>query len=288
MSDLVYLTKVEDDDQFIYILANEPAKSFSRLTSHANGKPLREVLPPEVYTNIEEKYLQVLATKKPVKYEDKIVLPTPLNHTNNHVVYWESTVTPVINQEGQCTHLLAVVRDVTERKTYEHQLKYLAHHDNLTGLPNRTYFFIKLKEEMEVAKKTQKSFAVFYLDIDHFKKINDTMGHDMGDELLKEFSHRVKACIRKEDMLARLGGDEFVILLMGLSEEYVIQIANRILDSSRNEWKVNETKIKISTSIGIAFYSHFEHDEKTLLQHADHALYKAKGKGRGNYQIHKN
>ena len=114
MSDLVYLTKVEDDDQFIYILANEPAKSFSRLTSHANGKPLREVLPPEVYTNIEEKYLQVLSTKKPVKYEDKIVLPTPLNHTNNHVVYWESTVTPVINQEGQFTHLLAVVRDVTE------------------------------------------------------------------------------------------------------------------------------------------------------------------------------
>ncbi|MEH7096110.1 sensor domain-containing protein [Neobacillus vireti] len=287
MSDLVYLTSVEDNGQFSYVLANEPAKNFSGLTSDCYGKSIKEVLQPEVYSVIEDKYLQVLATKKPVKYEDKIVLSTPMNHSKNHVVYWESTVTPVVNQEGQCTHLLAVVRDVTERKKYEQQLKHMAHHDNLTGLPNRTYFFVRLKEDMELSKQTKTTLAVFYLDIDHFKKINDSMGHDMGDKLLKEFSQRVKACIREEDMLARLGGDEFVILLTGLSEENVIQIAKRIIASSKNEWEINQTKIKITTSIGIAFYSHHSHDEKNLLQHADHALYKAKENGRSNYQIYK-
>ncbi|MEH7115877.1 diguanylate cyclase [Neobacillus vireti] len=287
MSDLVYLTKVEDEGQFSYVLANEPAKKFSGLTSNAYGKPVKEVLPPEVYRVIEDKYLQVLATKKPVMYEDKFILSTPINHSNHHVVYWESTVTPVFNPEGECTHLLAVVRDITQRKNYEQQLHHLAHHDNLTGLPNRAYFFMRLKEEIELSKQTNKALTVFYLDVDHFKNINDTMGHDIGDELLKEFSRRVKACIREEDMLARLGGDEFVILLTCLLEDNIILIAERILASCRNEWTVKETKIKISTSIGIAIYTHFNHDEKALLQHADRALYNAKKKGRGNYQIYK-
>ncbi|WP_160725418.1 sensor domain-containing protein [Bacillus sp. USDA818B3_A] len=288
MSDLVYLTKVRDDSQFTYVLANEPAKKFSRITSEAYGKPVSEVLPPEVYQVIKDKYFQVLSTKKPVKYEDKFILATPRDHSNNHIVYWESTVTPVVNQEGECTHLLAVVRDVTERKKYEKQLEHLAHHDNLTGLPNRTYFFQKLKEEMELSKQTHTSLAVFYLDVDHFKEINDTLGHDIGDELLKEFTKRIKTCIREEDMFARLGGDEFVILLTGLSDENIIEIAKRILTSVKRTWTVNNHRINISTSIGIAFYSHLNHDEKSLLKHADNALYQAKKNGRGSFSLYKN
>ncbi|WP_179301774.1 PAS domain-containing protein [Neobacillus jeddahensis] len=125
MSDLVYLTKVDEDRQFSYILANEPATKFSGLTTQSFGKPLSKVLPLGVYKKIEAKYLLALTTKEPITYEDKFIVPPTLSnlaemkYAANQVVYWESTITPVINQDGKCTHLLVVVRNITDRKEKE-------------------------------------------------------------------------------------------------------------------------------------------------------------------------
>jgi diguanylate cyclase (GGDEF)-like protein len=125
------------------------------------------------------------------------------------------------------------------------------------------------------------------LDIDHFKEINDTFGHDIGDEVLKEFAKRVKSALRKNDILARIGGDEFVILLPDLSEKTnVIEIAERIQQCLRDEWLVDKIQFKITSSIGIAYYTESSNKEKILFKNADLALYEAKKKGRNNYQIY--
>jgi len=128
---------------------------------------------------------------------------------------------------------------------------------------------------------------VLMLDIDHFKEINDSMGHDIGDELLKEFTSRIKRSIRKSDFLARLGGDEFVIILPQLSKKQdAKELAERIFHSLKAQWNVNDFSQQITSSIGIAFYRPNEMNENSLLKNADLALYDAKKKGRNNIQIY--
>jgi diguanylate cyclase (GGDEF)-like protein len=181
---------------------------------------------------------------------------------------------------------VVVYKDITERKQYEEKLKQLALHDPLTGLPNRIYFSERIKEEMNRANLTKRLLAVFTLDIDKFKEINDTMGHDIGDKVLKEFSKRVKSALRKDDTFARVGGDEFVILLPDLTDENnTVEVADRILQSVRCEMNVGSYSASITTSIGISFYSDYKQEEKVLLKQADIALYEAKKYGRDRYQI---
>jgi diguanylate cyclase (GGDEF)-like protein len=140
---------------------------------------------------------------------------------------------------------------------------------------------------MAKAKQTKLLLSVFALDIDHFKEINDSHGHDIGDEVLKEFAKRVKGAIRKNDFLARIGGDEFVILIPELTEKKkVIEIADRIQQCLRDEWIIANEKMKITSSIGISFYNQVDLEEKILFKNADLALYEAKKKGRNNYQIY--
>ncbi|WHY68132.1 diguanylate cyclase [Neobacillus sp. SuZ13] len=199
-----------------------------------------------------------------------------------------ASYSPIYDGNGNWDGAVVVYKDISERKKYEDQLKHHALHDYLTGMPNRNFFSIMLKEEMTRAEKSKRTLAVFYLDIDKFKVINDTLGHDIGDELLKEFSRRVKACIREKDLLARIGGDEFGILITNLHDKKKsIEIAERILSSFRNNWVIEGHHLKVASSIGISFYSDpYKQDEKLLLKQADIALYKAKGNGRGNYQVY--
>lgn len=413
MTDLVFLTKVNPDKSLSYVILNKPAKDLYGLTNESFGRPIDEVLPSNAYHIIKRKYEEAIEKKEPIKYEDMVIV-SPLPQNNNHgIIYWESTITPVFNQDGVCTHLLAIVRNlteqrekeneiqrikdrleliwnsvadvmftfdknenivsvnkafekllgwkaedlvkdksisfipeddkedlrkviervkngetvtshevkritksgemiyflgsfsplydqngdwdggvvayknITERKKYEDKLKELALHDPLTGLPNRTYFSQCLKIEMEKANLSKLLLSVFALDIDHFKEINDTYGHDIGDEVLKEFAKRVKRAIRKNDFLARIGGDEFVILIPELTDKTkIVEIADRIQQCLGDEWIIANEKIKITSSIGISFYNQFDLEEKTLFKNADLALYEAKKKGRNNYQIY--
>lgn len=180
-----------------------------------------------------------------------------------------------------------ILRDITERKKYEEMIKYQAFYDSLTGLPNRLLLKERITLEISHAKHNNQKLAVMFLDLDRFKLINDTLGHDIGDKLLKEVSNRLKDCIGANATVARLGGDEFVILLSGITrEEYVGKIANKILDAIMQPIIIDNHELYLTVSIGITFYPDDGIDDETLLTNADVAMYRAKEKGKNNFQIY--
>ncbi len=182
------------------------------------------------------------------------------------------------------TRTVTVARDISERKKYEEELKYLAYHDPLTGLLNRRIFTERLNEEMEKAKNNKREIAILYLDIDNFKTINDTKGHDVGDFLLIEFAKLIKACIRDSDLICRLGGDEFVILATpNCNHEIVTSIAERIKHALEEPFSIHDEEIFLTSSIGIFVYEQQDISSRDMIIHADHALYAAKSNGKNQY-----
>ncbi|UHA60854.1 PAS domain S-box protein [Metabacillus litoralis] len=201
-------------------------------------------------------------------------------------IWLEGKITPIFNQAGEFQHFLVVSREITERKMYEAKLKYLAEHDSLTNLPNRRFFKEHLNHTLKLANRYKRKFALMFMDLDKFKQINDTLGHDVGDELLKQFSERILQNIRESDVLARLGGDEFIVLLPEISDETEISmIAERILASLQEPWEIGQHKFNTTSSIGISLYPNDGNTTHELVKNADMALYKAKEAGRNTYKM---
>ncbi len=185
------------------------------------------------------------------------------------------------------TYFTIIMRDITERKVYEETIKYQAFYDSLTGLPNRLLLKERIAIEISHCKQINQKLAVMFLDLDRFKLINDTLGHDAGDKLLIEIASRLKSCVGTDDTIARIGGDEFVILLPGLvNEAKVGQIANKILEVIRQPIFVDNHELYITISIGIAVYPDDGIDDETLLTNADVAMYRAKEEGKNNFQLY--
>ena len=179
---------------------------------------------------------------------------------------------------------VGILRDITERKLSESRLIYLAQHDALTGLPNRALFHDRLNQAMARSRRTKQIVTLMYLDIDHFKQINDTYGHSAGDALLCSFTQRLNSCVRAVDTVARLGGDEFTIISEGLHEPLDAKvIADKILRQMRLEFILDSKPVNISTSIGIAHYTGNDLTADALIKNADVALYNAKEQGRDQY-----
>lgn len=176
------------------------------------------------------------------------------------------------------------LRDITERKKSVERFEYLSHHDSLTALPNRVFFEKKMKQALSEAKETGSSIALLYLDLDHFKNINDTMGHDIGDLLLKKVSTKLHENIRSSDMVARLGGDEFAIILHNIQDsENVKQIARKIIEKFETKIRVQDNNYIVTVSIGIAIFPRDGFDVVTLLKHADTSMYRAKRNGKNQF-----
>ena len=176
-------------------------------------------------------------------------------------------------------------RDVTEHKKAQAMIQHQAHHDSLTNLPNRTLFDRELAKALNLARNNNKMLAVMFLDLDRFKTINDTLGHAVGDLLLKSVVERLKHCVRGQDLISRWGGDEFTLLLSEINcREDVNAIANRILQVLKPSFNLEGHYLHISSSIGIAVFPDDGSDADTLLKNADVALYWVKEKGRNNYQ----
>ena len=181
--------------------------------------------------------------------------------------------------------MVCVVRDITERTYAEEQIKHLAYHDALTGLPNRLLFKDRLTVALSHAQRDSARLAVLFLDLDRFKVINDSLGHNVGDQLLQAVATRIAACVRESDTVARLGGDEFTLLLPIAHSEDAARVAQKIVEAIRYPFHIEGREFFTTTSIGISIYPEDGTDAETLIKNADTAMYQAKEQGRDNYQL---
>jgi len=181
---------------------------------------------------------------------------------------------------------VAIVRDVTERKLVERKIKHMAHHDHLTGLPNRSLFIDQLEHAIKLAKRSNHKTAVLFLDLDGFKQINNTLGHEAGDQLLKEVAARLKTVIRESDVAARMGGDEFTFVLNDIgTHENAAAVAQKIIDTLSEKFNLKGHESQVGGSIGVALYPDDAADHEALLRKADEAMYVAKKSGKNTYRL---
>ncbi|TDT41623.1 PAS domain S-box-containing protein/diguanylate cyclase (GGDEF)-like protein [Halospina denitrificans] len=200
--------------------------------------------------------------------------------------FWEQVVvTPIKDERDIPSHYLILGEDISIRKRYEQQLLRQANYDTLTGLPNRMLALDRLKLALAQSRRDGSMVGVMFLDLDNFKHINDTLGHEAGDNLLIEGARRISACLRGTSTVARLGGDEFLVILPSLSSPAAVeQVAERILQTFVPPFHLADQEVFVSTSIGIALYPGDSDDSTNLLQNADAAMYEAKHRGKSAYQ----
>ena len=201
-------------------------------------------------------------------------------------IWLESRSRALRDASGAITEIVAVSRDISERRRAEEQIEYQAYHDALTGLPNRLLFRDRLTIALAHAKRQRTPLAVMFLDIDRFKNVNDTLGHSLGDELLRAVAARLRSVLREGDTVARMGGDEFTVLLLDLKKpEDAVTIAQKLLDTVAVPLHVDGHELYVTTSIGIALFPVDGDTAEALLQRADGAMYRAKEAGRNSYQL---
>ena len=192
----------------------------------------------------------------------------------------------VRSPQGKFLGIVTACEDITERKKSEAQIHRLAYYDNLTGLPNRTLFLDRLQKALALAERSEQTVAVLFLDLDNFKDINDTQGHEFGDRLLQQVARRLSSCIRTADTLVRLGGDEFVVMLSAVNAQKTAgATAMRILETFKTPFDVDGRRIYAGISIGIAVYPDDASDLEGVLRSADTAMYQAKARGRQTFQF---
>ncbi|MCU7828170.1 MAG: EAL domain-containing protein [Candidatus Thiodiazotropha sp. (ex Myrtea sp. 'scaly one' KF741663)] len=207
------------------------------------------------------------------------------NRRKNGTLFWERAyIAPVLDESGTTTHYLAVKEDITLQKQQEEKIIHQANYDSLTDLPNRFLTLDRLSQLIKEAQRKNDLAAVLFLDLDDFKKINDSMSHEVGDKLLIQAAKRLQESVRTEDTVSRLGGDEFIVLLGSLSTtEDVYPIAEKLLSSFRETFLLDGRELILTASIGIAIYPNDGDDPAELLRNADTAMYQSKEQGRNTY-----
>ena len=210
------------------------------------------------------------------------------NRKKNGEVYLEwLSIAAVYDEQGELSHYVAIFADITSEKENEERLQYLAHYDQLTQLPNRILFGDRLKQAMAQARREQTQVAILFLDLDGFKAVNDTLGHNAGDELLLQVAQRLSGCLRATDTVARFGGDEFTIVLPAIdSRESVVRIAHKIGEEIARPFTLDGHDAHITTSIGISLYPDDSKTPQQLLEYADNAMYYAKRHGKNHHEFY--
>ncbi|MCU7864057.1 MAG: transporter substrate-binding domain-containing protein [Candidatus Thiodiazotropha sp. (ex Lucinoma borealis)] len=199
---------------------------------------------------------------------------------------WQN-VSAVRNRDGNLIQYIGVFTDISKQKAFEGKLRRFAYYDVLTDLPNRLLFNERLENSIIRAQRTKRILALLFLDLDHFKNINDSLGHPLGDVVLKGVSLRFRQALREQDMLARLGGDEFVVLLEDLERaEDAVRVANKLVQAMENPFVIEGNELSLTTSIGISLCPGDARDATTLIKNADSAMFLAKQAGRNNYQFY--
>jgi len=201
--------------------------------------------------------------------------------------YEEKTITPLKDAAGEITNFVATGRDVTERMQTQERLQHMAQHDALTELPNRLLFIDRLKQALARARWHERLVAVLFVDMDRFKNINDTLGHEIGDQLLQALAGRLATGVREGDTVARFGGDEFVILLDDVaSEKDIGAVAQKVLEALAPPFIIDSQSLYVTASIGVSLFPNDGEDTGTLIKNADIAMYRAKDLGKNTYQFY--
>jgi diguanylate cyclase (GGDEF)-like protein/PAS domain S-box-containing protein len=276
-NDLIF--SVKPDGQFLYAnRAWERALGYDRAT--LSEMSLEDVIDADMR-------LKCMAEiEKATKGEKVEPLEGRLMTESGEAVDVEGTITCSF-QNDEAGAVWVICRDISARKKAQEQLYFMAHHDQLTSLPNRLFFADRLRQAQALAKREKHQCGILYLDLDRFKIINDTLGHAVGDLLLQEVGKRLTSCVREVDTVARIGGDEFSVVLVNLNHMVdAEQVAAKILKTLAKPVQADEHEIFITTSIGISIYPNHDDNPEGLLKKADAAMYQAKAQGRNNYQIY--
>jgi diguanylate cyclase (GGDEF)-like protein/PAS domain S-box-containing protein len=263
------------------VLANEAAVKLLAVPKAQDilGRHILDIIHPD-YVDISRIRLKMVSEKRkdlPLR-QQKIIrydgIPVDVEMSGT----W-------LNYKGEGA-VLSVIRDITERKKAEETINQLAYYDILTGLPNRVLFRERFTLELAHAQRNNQMLAVLFLDLDRFKSVNDTLGHSMGDDLLREIASRLKGVLRKVDTISRMGGDEFMVLLPEVTKpEDTVTITRKILNSLQKPFDINGNQLYITTSIGISVYPKDGEDMDSLVRNADAAMYRAKEMGGNGYYI---
>ena len=196
----------------------------------------------------------------------------------------QQTITPIRSDEGEISHFIAVHEDITAKLETQERIRHLAHYDALTGLPNRALFYDRMRHSLSLANRGKVGVALLFMDLDGFKKVNDSLGHQIGDLLLKAVADRLHGCIRDSDTLARLGGDEFTAILYDVAaHEGAVLVARKILQEISRPYRLMGHDVSVGISIGIAFHELNVDNEAKLIKRADAAMYEAKRRGKNTY-----
>jgi diguanylate cyclase (GGDEF)-like protein/PAS domain S-box-containing protein len=262
---------------------------WNRFMEEMTGMPASEVIGRnalELFPHIREQGLEPLlrlavAGKDVASADIRYYIPT-----TGRTGWTSSVYRPYRNASGEIIGVISLIRDITSRRRAEEQVEYQALHDVLTDLGNRNLFHDHLALALAVAQRRNRIVAVFFLDLDHFKLINDSHGHNFGDNLLKAVAKRLRGCVRKADTVARIGGDEFAIILQDMERhEDAADLARKIVSVVAEPLELDGQRLHVTTSIGVSLYPHDGTDPDMLLKNADNAMYRAKAEGRNTYQL---
>ena len=259
--------------------------AFERITGYSSeevlGKNLKMIRSDKHSDDFYQRLWQTIAL-------GKVFSDVFINRKQDGTLYYEEkTISPLKDENGQITNYISVGRDISGRMEIQERLQYLAHHDVLTDLPNRVLFFDRLEQSLFRATRNKTLLSVMFLDLDRFKNINDTLGHDTGDLVLKQVAMRLKGQLRASDTIARLGGDEFAIMLESIDDiESTKAIALNLIHALSKPVIAGRHELHITTSIGISTFPTDGSDANSLLKNADIAMYQAKNLGKNTFQFY--
>jgi len=213
-----------------------------------------------------------------------------LNRKKSGELFWDETaIAPIADKQGRVINDVAFKEDITRRKEAEKLVWEQANYDTLTELPNRHYFHDQLNQHVRAAKRYNRKFALMFLDLDGFKQVNDSLGHDVGDELLRQCAQRLKQHTRSSDIVSRLGGDEFTVIIPSYeTNNDLMQVAQKVVEGIAVPYLIREHEVSISTSLGIAIYPFDANESSTLHNMADSAMYAAKRRGKNRFMFYSN
>lgn len=260
--------------------------AFARLTgygaSELQDQPLKQVFAPDASGGQSDVYMSQICDLS--EWNDTLIIRSKCGET---VHCWVS-VNHVLDGQGNLSHMIAIFSDMSEIHATQERLRYQAFHDPLTLLPSRAYFHEKLHDLLEAEEDCKSPFAVLFMDLDDFKNVNDTMGHNMGDDLLKQVATRLKACLSDSCFVGRFGGDEFAVLIPDIfdPENDPLSTARRIIHEIEKPFDIGGQKFFIGTSIGICQYPEHGQDMESLLRNSDTAMYRAKSAGKNQLRVY--